>query len=137
MEESNITLNDLICVAIGGAIAIGVVAGLFSSLGLLDTQFILVVPLALGVALVVLILTYTLIMSTRKQYFEYASPLEGESYDPGNERSRAYYRIPLYCPHCKDRVDLQRIHWIEAQTFVCQNCMGKVRAESSEEGSGR
>ena len=129
MEESTITRNNLLCVMIIVAIATGIVAGVFSSLGLLDTQFVLVVPLALGLALISLTLTYALILSTRKQFFEFASPLEGKSYDPGEGKSEAFYKIPLYCPHCKDRIDLERTHYLDNETLVCQNCMEKVKVE--------
>jgi hypothetical protein len=131
VEDSGIPRNTIMCMIIGAVIAIGVAAGLFSSLGLLDTQFVLVIPLAIVVSLMMLIFTYALILSTRKQHFEFASPLEGKSYNPGDRSSGGYYRIPLYCPHCSDRIDLQSIHWIDPLTLVCQNCMGKVEADES------
>ncbi len=50
------------------------------------------------------------------------------AYGPG-----ATFSIPVYCPHCQSRIELDRVHWIGPQTLVCQECRNSVDVDISEE----
>lgn len=137
MESASLTprqfANVLIGIFITAVVAIGITVALLNDLGLLDTEIVIFIPLAVGLTGFVLIMIFALALASRKQLFVSVAPLEGASYDPRDMESEAFYTIPMYCPHCKDKIDLQRIHWLDKLTLVCQNCMGKVAAKVSED----
>jgi len=124
--------NFLIGTFLGVVVAAVVAVILLDTVGLLHSEIMLVFPMALGFFGFVLIMIFGFALASRKQLFEHAAPMEGAYYDPRELSADTYYKIPVYCPHCKDRIDLMRIHWIDPMTLVCQNCMGKVTAKETE-----
>ncbi len=40
----------------------------------------------------------------------------------------AVYVIPVYCPHCMNKIELDRAEWIGSSDFTCPSCMRIVQA---------
>jgi hypothetical protein len=38
------------------------------------------------------------------------------------------YVIPVYCPHCMNRLELDRVEWIGPGDLTCPNCLRTVQA---------
>ncbi len=38
------------------------------------------------------------------------------------------YVVPVYCPHCSDKLELDRVEWIGATDFTCPSCQRVVQA---------
>ncbi len=39
----------------------------------------------------------------------------------------AVYVIPLYCPHCMNKLELSKAEWIGPNELTCQNCQSIVQ----------
>lgn len=60
------------------------------------------------------------------QYREFdSSTIEYPSYD--SVSTGAVYVIPLYCPHCMNKIELSSVEWIGPNEFTCQNCHSVVQ----------
>ena len=40
----------------------------------------------------------------------------------------AVYVVPLYCPHCMNRLELDRVEWIGPSDLTCPSCLRVVQA---------
>ncbi|MFW9963537.1 MAG: hypothetical protein ACFFCX_08240 [Candidatus Sifarchaeia archaeon] len=52
------------------------------------------------------------------------------SYDIGT--AGAAYIIPLYCPHCMNKLELNRVEWIGAHELTCPSCFSVVQVGVQE-----
>lgn len=55
--------------------------------------------------------------STQSAYPTYDSPSMG-----------AVYVVPVYCPHCMNKIELDRVEWIGSSDLTCPSCMRVVQA---------
>jgi len=39
----------------------------------------------------------------------------------------AVYVIPVYCPHCQNKLELDRVEWIGSSEFSCPNCYRMIQ----------
>lgn len=54
---------------------------------------------------------------SQTSYPTYDSPVTG-----------AVYIIPVYCPHCMNRLDLDSVEWIGPGDLICPSCSRTVQA---------
>jgi hypothetical protein len=40
----------------------------------------------------------------------------------------AVYVIPVYCPHCMNKLDLDNVEWIGSADLICPSCQRTVQA---------
>ena len=40
----------------------------------------------------------------------------------------AVYVVPVYCPHCMNKIELDRVEWIGSSDLTCPSCMRVVQA---------
>ncbi len=45
----------------------------------------------------------------------------------------ASYVIPLYCPHCKNQLELDKVEWIGSSELTCPRCYNVVQARVRED----
>jgi hypothetical protein len=38
------------------------------------------------------------------------------------------YVIPVYCPHCMNKIELDRVEWIGSSDFTCPSCFSTIQA---------
>ena len=38
------------------------------------------------------------------------------------------YVIPVYCPHCMNKLELDNVEWIGSEDLICPNCQRTVQA---------
>ena len=38
------------------------------------------------------------------------------------------YVIPVYCPHCMNKLELDRVEWVGSSDLTCPSCMSVVQA---------
>lgn len=41
-------------------------------------------------------------------------------------RRSGFFMIPLYCPHCGNPLDLQRVDWSSSRTLTCPSCYHEI-----------
>ena len=44
----------------------------------------------------------------------------------------AVYVVPVYCPNCMSKLELDRVEWIGSSDLTCPNCLSAVQAEIRE-----
>lgn len=37
------------------------------------------------------------------------------------------YVIPVYCPHCMNKLELERVEWVGSGDITCPSCMSVVQ----------
>lgn len=42
------------------------------------------------------------------------------------------YVVPMYCPNCMSKLELDRVEWIGSSDLTCPNCLSAVQAEIRE-----
>jgi len=38
------------------------------------------------------------------------------------------YVVPVYCPHCKNKLELDRVEWVGSSDLTCPSCLSVVQA---------
>jgi len=41
-------------------------------------------------------------------------------------RQGGHFMIPMYCPHCGNGIDLQRVDWSSSRAFTCPTCYHEI-----------
>jgi hypothetical protein len=54
---------------------------------------------------------------TQPTYPTYDSPSTG-----------TVYVVPVYCPHCMNKIELDRVEWVGSSDLTCPSCMSVVQA---------
>ena len=54
----------------------------------------------------------------------YAQP----TYRTGDYSEGSLYTVPVYCPHCKHKLELNQVEWVGSSELTCPNCFRVVEA---------
>ncbi len=49
-------------------------------------------------------------------------------YSTGDYSDGAVYTVPVYCPHCKYKIELNQVEWVGSSELNCPNCFRIVEA---------
>ena len=49
------------------------------------------------------------------------------TYLTGDYSDGAMYTVPMYCPHCKSKIELNQVDWIGSSELTCSNCFRVVQ----------
>ncbi len=49
-------------------------------------------------------------------------------YHTGDYSSGSIYTVPMYCPHCKYKIELNHVEWIGSSELTCSNCFRTIQA---------
>ena len=44
----------------------------------------------------------------------------------------AVYVIPVYCPKCQNKLELDRVDWIDSGELTCPNCFSTIQSSIRE-----
>ncbi|MFX1482951.1 MAG: hypothetical protein ACFFCP_07160 [Promethearchaeota archaeon] len=48
-------------------------------------------------------------------------------YRTGDYSDGAVYTVPMYCPHCKYKIEMDQVEWVSPTELTCSNCFMNVR----------
>ncbi|MGY5864522.1 MAG: hypothetical protein RTV41_07940 [Candidatus Thorarchaeota archaeon] len=54
----------------------------------------------------------------------YAQPM----YRTGDYAEGSVYTVPVYCPHCKYKLEMDQVEWVGSSELTCPNCFRVVEA---------
>jgi hypothetical protein len=54
----------------------------------------------------------------------YAQPM----YRTGDYAEGSVYTVPVYCPHCKYKLEMNQVEWVGSSELTCPNCFRVIEA---------
>jgi hypothetical protein len=107
---------------------------MFESLGIGVYVWPILLPTFAGTfGIIVIILIVTIVVCSTTQGIPsddkmvqrtYAQPL----YRTGDYADGSVYTVPVYCPYCKYRLEMNQVEWVGSSELTCPNCFRTIEA---------
>ncbi len=56
-----------------------------------------------------------------------------QMYSADSITSGAVYVIPVYCPNCQNKLELDRVDWIDSGDLTCPSCFSTIQSSIRED----
>jgi hypothetical protein len=50
------------------------------------------------------------------------------TYRTGDYAEGSVYTVPVYCPHCKYKLEMNQVEWVGSSELTCPNCFRVIEA---------
>ena len=49
-------------------------------------------------------------------------------YRTGDYTEGSFYTVPVYCPHCRYKLEMNQVEWVGSSELACPNCLRVIEA---------
>ncbi len=124
---------------IGFLIMFGVIWLIFEIVGITEYVWPILFPIfgmTLGIFLITLIIIG--LVCRAQGNFPYDNQIVHPSqsiqmYPADSITAGAVYVIPVYCPNCQNKLELNRVDWIDSGELSCPNCFSTIQSRIRED----
>ncbi len=124
---------------VGFLIIIGFIWLIFEIMGITEYAWPFLFPI-FGITLVLFMITLIIIGFVCKAQGNF--PKDDQSVHPSHSMQMfsadsitagAVYVIPVYCPNCQNKLELNRVNWIDSGELTCPSCFSTIQSSIRED----
>ncbi|MCK4567951.1 MAG: hypothetical protein KAU48_11660 [Candidatus Thorarchaeota archaeon] len=122
----------------GFLIIIGLIWLMFEIMGITEYVWPILFPtfaITLGVFLITLIMIGLVcrVQGNLPNDDQYVHPSHSmQMYSADSIIAGAVYVIPVYCPNCQNKLELNRVDWVDSGELTCPSCLSTIQSSIHE-----
>lgn len=119
---------------IGFIIMFGVIWLMFEIMGITEYVWPILFPIfgmTIGVFMITLIIIG--IICRAQGNFSNDDQIVHPNHSMQGYSTGAVYVIPVYCPNCQNKLELDRVDWIDSGDLTCPNCFSTIQSSIRED----
>lgn len=107
---------------------------MFETLGILEYVWPILWPTLIGTfGIMTLIIIVSMVVCNTTQRTTSDSVMMRQTYtqpmyQTGDYAEGSVYTVPVYCPHCKYKLEMNQVEWVGSSELTCPNCFRVIEA---------